>query len=468
MSITTTPTTPTTTAAAELALRHELGDLVRLPMDDDYDVVRTPWNVAVAQRPAAVSVPTSADDVVRVVRAAARHGLRVAPQGTGHGAGARDTDLSRTVLVRTTAMRDVSVDLTTRTVRVGAGAIWDDVVPVVAEHGLAVLHGSSPDVGVVGYTLGGGIGWYARAHGLSANHVRAVELVTAEGELVRASAEEHTDLFWAVRGGGGSFGVVTAIELELLPIADAYAGMLLWDGSRADEVVRTWARWTHDLPEDTTTSCRILRLPPLPELPPFLSGRTVVVVDGAVLGDDATGAARIAALRALEPEMDTFARTPAAALSRLHMDPEGPTPSVGGSLTLDGLDDATVDAFLGAVGPDVPCALLVSELRHLGGALARRARDGGALDHLPFGYLAFFVAVAPTPEVAALGAADVARVREALGQLSTGRELLNFAEGPVDASTAFDAAAWERLRAVRRSVDPTGLFAPTNEVPVGA
>lgn len=461
----TPPVAPVAVASA-LALRHELGDLVRLPSDAEFDAVRTPWNVHVAQHPAAVALPRTADDVVRVVRAARRHGLRVTAQGTGHGAAAlAGHDLARTVLVRTTAMREVHVDPAARTARVGAGAIWDDVVPVAAEHGLAALHGSSPDVGVAGYTLGGGIGWYARAHGLAAQHVRAVELVTADGELVRADAEHHAELFWAVRGGGGSFGVVTALEIELLPIADAYAGMLLWDGSRAADVVRAWARWTADLPEDTTTSCRILRLPPLPELPPFLSGRTVVVIDGAVLGDDATGATRIAALRALAPELDTFTRTPAAALSRLHMDPEGPTPSVGGSLTLDRLDADAVEAFLAAVGPDVPSALLACELRHLGGALGRRAAGAGALDHLPFGYLAFFVAVAPSPEVAELGLADLARVRAALAAWDSGRHLLNFADRPVDASPAFDDATWQRLRAVRAAVDPGAVFAASHEVP---
>jgi FAD/FMN-containing dehydrogenase len=457
---------PPVAVASALALRHELGALVRLPSDPDFDAVRTPWNVAVVQHPAAVALPTSADDVVRVVRAARRHGLRVLAQGSGHGAAAlTGHDLARTVLVRTTCMREVSVDPVARTARVGAGAIWDDVVPVAAEHGLAALHGSSPDVGVAGFTLGGGIGWYSRAHGLAARHVRSLDVVTADGELVRADAENHADLFWALRGGGGSFGVVTALEIELLPIADAYAGMLLWDGSRAEDVVRAWARWTADLPEDTTTSCRILRLPPLPELPPFLSGRTVVVVDGAVLADDATGADRLAALRALEPEMDTFARTPAAALSRLHMDPEGPTPAVGGSLALAGLGEDTVEAFLAAAGPDVRTALLACELRHLGGALARRDPAAGALDHLPFGYLAFLVAVAPSPEVAAMGEADVERVRAALAPWDSGSHLLNFAEGPVETSSAFDAPTWQRLRDVRRSVDPEGLFAAGHEVP---
>ena len=235
--------------------------------------------------------------------------------------------------------------------RVGSGTIWQDVVEAAAPHGLAVLHGSSPDVGVAGYALGGGIGWYARKHGLTANSITAVEIVTADGSLVRADAENHPDLFWAVRGGGGSFGVVTALELRLLPIADAYAGMLLWEIEHAEPVLREWAAWTATAPDEVTTSFRVMRFPPMPELPDFLRGREIVVIDGAVLGDDAFGEAQLARLRALHPEMDTFARVPAASLSRLHMDPEGPTPAVGGSAMLADLDDAAISAFLEAVGP---------------------------------------------------------------------------------------------------------------------
>ncbi|WP_336921047.1 FAD-binding oxidoreductase [Aquipuribacter sp. SD81] len=459
----TAETAEAVAVASVLALRHELGELVRLPSDDDFDAARTPWNVAVAQHPAAVALPQTAEDVVRVVRAAARHGLRVAPQGTGHGAGPLgEQDLSRTVLLRTTALRDVTVDPVARTARVGAGAVWDDVVPLAAEHALAALHGSSPDVGVAGFCLGGGIGWYARAHGLATNAVRALEVVTAGGDLVRCDADTEPDLFWALRGGGGGLAVVTALEIGLLPVADAYAGMLLWDGERAPDVVRAWARWTADLPEDTTTSCRVLRLPPLPELPPFLSGRTVVVVDGAVLADDATGTERLAALRALAPEIDTFARTPATAVTRIHMDPEGPTPSVGGSRPLRALEADTVEAFLAAVGPGAPTSLLVAELRHLGGALARPAAGGGVLDHLPFGYVAFFAAVTPFPEAVTAGRADVAAARDALAPWDADRVLLNFVEDAGDTSKGYAPAAWQRLQAVRAAVDPTGLLQPNH------
>ncbi len=202
----------------------------------------------------------------------------------------------------------MTIDEEARTARVLGGTLWCDVVAAAAEHGLAAMHGSSPDVAVAGYALGGGLSWYARRHGLATNSLVAVELVAADGSLVRATAEDEPELFWALRGGGGNFGVVTALELRLLPIADVCAGMLLWDRERAPEVVPAWTAWTRDLPESVTSSMRVMSFPPMPELPPFLSGRRLVVVDGALLEDDGRAAELLAPLRALAPEMDTFGR----------------------------------------------------------------------------------------------------------------------------------------------------------------
>src|SRR5687767_10118689 len=193
------------------ALRARMTGHAVTPADPEWDVARQAWNLAVDQRPAIVALPESADDVVAVVRYARAHGLRIAAQGTGHNAGPLGP-LDGTVLVKTSRMRGVTVDPDARTVRVDAGVLWQEATNAAAEHGLAALAGSSPDVGVVGYSLGGGISWLARKHGIGANQVTAIELVTADGRFVRADAENEPDLFWALRGGGGAFGVVTAIE----------------------------------------------------------------------------------------------------------------------------------------------------------------------------------------------------------------------------------------------------------------
>jgi FAD/FMN-containing dehydrogenase len=212
---------------------------VVLPSDDGWDAARQPWQLLVDQRPAAVVFPESAEDVVQVVLFARQQGYRVAAQSTGHSA-APMGGLSDTILVKTERMRGVMVDPGARTARVEAGVRAADLVEAAARNGLAALTGTYPAVGVVGYTLGGGIGVLGRRYGLSCNYVRAVELVTASGQLVRADRDHEPDLFWALRGGGGSFGVVTALELDLLPLTHTYAGTLWYPSARAHEVLHAW------------------------------------------------------------------------------------------------------------------------------------------------------------------------------------------------------------------------------------
>ncbi|WP_280227634.1 FAD-binding oxidoreductase [Nocardia farcinica] len=262
---------------------------LHLPGDPGYDAARMPWNAAVDQRPAAVAVPRTAEEVAAVVRAAVAAGLRVAPQCTGHGAGAlSERSMDDVVLLRLSELTGVTVDPAARTARVLGGTLWQDVLAATAPHGLTALHGSAPDVAVAGYVLGGGLSFYGRAHGLAVNSVRSLDIVGPDGTLVHASARQNPDLFWAVRGGGGNFGVVVALELELLPYPDVFAGMLLWDRARAADVVPAWVAWTETAPESVTTALRVMSFPPLPELPPFLSGRDVVIVDGAILASDST------------------------------------------------------------------------------------------------------------------------------------------------------------------------------------
>jgi FAD/FMN-containing dehydrogenase len=434
-------------------LQDRCGGIVHLPGSADFEALRRPWNVAVEQMPAAVAAPTSVSQVATVVRAATDLGLRITAQSTGHAAAPlAGNDLTDAVLVRTVGLRGVHVDPVRRIARVEAGARWGDVVAAAAEHGLAALHGSAPHVGVAGYTLGGGLGWYARQHGLAAHGLVAAEVVTAAGDIVSASAYDDSELLWALRGGGGNFGIVTVMELELHDIGRPYAGMMLWDGTHAEAVLRTWATWCESAPESATTSFRIMRFPPLPQLPPFLSGRTVVIVDGAVIGSEEHGRRTIAALRALAPEIDTFAVTDPADLPEMHMDPVDPTPSAGAGAVIRELSDEAITAFLDAVGPEVDSALLLAELRHVGGALARPA--DAALSHISGSHVALFLAIAPTAEARSLGERATQEVADALAPWTTGESYLNFAERPVDPRRGFTEEARTRLLAVRSRLDP--------------
>jgi FAD/FMN-containing dehydrogenase len=249
-----------------------LDPLIVRPEDDGWDEARQAWNLAVDQRPAAVALPATVDDVIDVVHWAREQGLRVAAQGTGHAAAAH-ASLEDAVLVKTARMREMHVDAELRRARVGAGVVWSDVSAAAAEFGLAALSGSGPDVGVVGYTLGGGVSWLARRYGLAANSVLAVEVVTADGNLVRADRHHEPDLFWALRGGGGAFGIVTALEFELYPVAEVYAGTLFWPMEQAETVLEAWRVWVEKVPVELTSLGRLLNVPPIPEVPAHLRGR---------------------------------------------------------------------------------------------------------------------------------------------------------------------------------------------------
>ncbi|UUW91762.1 FAD-binding oxidoreductase [Pimelobacter simplex] len=448
-------TTPDRTLLARLTTTCE----IHLPGDPGYDAARVPWNVAVDQRPAAVAIPRTVEEVQDVVRAAAATGLRIAPQSTGHGAAALgEGSLEDVVLVRMSALTGVTIDPAAETARVLGGTLWRDVVGAAAQHGRAVLHGSAPDVAVAGFVLGGGLSFYGRRHGVAANAVTAIEVVTSDGALVRATPDQDRDLLWALRGGGGNFGVVVAIEIGLLPYADVFAGMLLWDRERAADVVPAWVAWTRTAPESATTSLRVMSFPPIPELPPFLSGRDVVVIDGAVLESDERAAELLAPLRALDPEVDTFGRIPASAVLDMHMDPPEPSPAVADHAVLGDLDAAGVQAFLDQVGPGTRSGLTFAELRHLGGAFARPDAAGGALSHLPGSYALFCMAMAPTPQAAVAGRAAAFSVVRALSGWARPSLVPTFTETTVDTSRFYDGDDWAALCRLRDVVDPGRLF----------
>jgi hypothetical protein len=450
------------TIAVEFAALRErtAGDVV-VPADQRWDDARRAWNLAVDQRPAAVALPESAADVVEIVRFAARHGLRVAPQGTGHNAAALGGELADTILVKTERMRGVAIDPVARTARVDAGVLWVEVVQAAAQHGLAALAGSSPDVGVVGYTLGGGLSWLARKHGIGANQVTAVELVTADGRLVRADADTEQELFWAVRGGGGAFGVVTALEFRLIPLTEVYAGILWFPVERAAEILKAWRSWTDALPDEMTSVGRILQFPPIPQIPEPVRGRSFVVVQAIYAGDPADGAALLASLRALGPVMDTVAPTPITELSKLHMDPEEPVPAVGDGGTLWDVDDELIEAL---VETTVGSPVLSLEVRHLGGAIARRHPDHGAVDAFDAPFLAYAVGFTPGEEAARAVERAVFDIWTALAPWAAEHTYMNFADSRRRASALFTGSALARLRDVKAAYDPDDVIRSNHPV----
>ena len=434
-----------------------------LPHDPSWNEARVAWNLAVDQQPAAVALPESAEDVVAVVRWARSRGLRVAPQGTGHNAAAMGS-LAHAVLVKTERMRGVEIDPDARMARVEAGVLWAEVSEAAAEHGLAALAGSSPDVGVVGYSLGGGISWLGRRYGLAANSVTAVELVNAEGEIVRADHENESELFWALRGGGGSFGVVTALEFQLYPIAEVYAGVLFFPIERGAEVLRAWSRWTEDVPDEVTSVGRFLQFPPIPDIPEPLRGGSFVVVEATSLLDESATDELLAPLRELGPAMDTFATIPVERLSSLHMDPEHPVPGAGDGMLLRGFPEEAVDAIVAAAGADSGSPLLSVEVRHLGGALGRMQPGHGALATIEAQFAMFAVGISMTPAMGAVMKAHIEVVQAALASWDAGRDYLNFTERRERGERFFGSATYRRLQTVKGKVDPDDVFRSNHPV----
>ena len=433
--------------------------------DDAWDAGRQTFNLTHDQRPAAIVRVASAGDVAEAVRYAARNGLRVAPQGTGHNAGPIE-GLEEALLVRTDDLQEVTVDVAARRARVGSGVRWGAVSDRASDAGLAALSGSSRDVGVTGYSLGGGFGWLARRHGLQANALTAVEIVTADGELRRIDHDNETDLFWAIRGGGGNYGVVTALEFELFEVPEIYAGALFFPYERTGEIMHAWhALVEAGMPDEITSVAKVLQLPPLEEIPEMLRGKSFVVIQAAYLGNEGDGAELIRPLTELGPAIDTFAIVPPVALGYLAMDPEEPMPYLGRGRTLSDVSEAGIDAFVEATGPGSGSELAMVELRAMGGALSRRAPGAGARATLDGDYLMFAVGGVFSPEAYGAVKAQADEITGAMAPWDAGTHYLNFEEEQgVDAQVFYDADTWRLLRALRTHWDPSNLFLANHEI----
>ncbi len=432
---------------------------------DGYESNRGAFNVLLTQSPAGIVTPRDAGDVAAAIAYAKAEGLRIGAQRTGHSAEPLG-DLSGTLLLRTAAMSAVSIDAERRIARVGSGALWGDLVPQASERGLAAAHGSSPTVGIVGYSLGGGVGWYGRKHGLACNLVTAIELVDAAGEERRVDADNDPELFWAMRGAAGDFGIVTALEFELLPVSELFGGALFFPIERSAEVFEAWHSFIATAPDEVTSLARIMRFPPLPEMPEPLRGKSFAIVEAVALLPEAEATELLAPLRGMGAAMDTFAVQPPAGIAGLHMDPPDPVPYANYGMLLGELTEGGIEAFLGAVGPDSGSGLLSIEIRHDGGAMGRTGEGHGAMNSLPGEFLMFGVGMVPEPAAMAPTKAWLAQMEAAMKPWDAGR-YLNFSDESEDIAVAYPPETVERLRAAKAKYDPENLFHANHPVVSG-
>lgn len=457
----TLPYSPQVSTASVAALDAETRGRVIRPDDDDYAAECAVFNLNQRLEPALVVAATAASDVQAAVRFAAERGMPVAVKSSAHQV---VQSAHGAVLITTGRMDEVVIDRAARAARVQAGVRWQQVLDAAYLHGLAPLSGSAPGVGVVGYTLGGGLSpTLGRSYGYAADHVRALEIVTADGELRQVTAATEPGLFWAARGGKGNFGVVTAMEFSLFPVPSLYGGGIYFPGERLADVLHAWAEWVVAVPWEMSSSVAVQRLPPLPELPEPLRGAFVVHLRIAYRGDARKGNRLVAPLRAAGPVlMDTLGDMPYAAVGSIHADPVDPIPYYDRSLSLRALPPSAVDAFVAATGPDSGCPLASVEIRALGGAfdLEPPVPNAVATRGVPFAVFGFGVG---GPDQASQMRGSLEKVVDRLRPWSDARVPPNFLS-PDEATAAdeiravYGADRYERLASVKRTYDPGNMF----------
>ncbi|MBV9207308.1 MAG: FAD-binding oxidoreductase [Actinobacteria bacterium] len=449
-------------AGAEAALQRAVAGPVLFAGDPGIDAELAGYNTAVTHHPAAVIGATSAGDVATAVRYAAERGLAVGVHATGHG-GVSSTD---TVIVTTSRMQQFTVDPARRRAVVAAGVKWGSVIQAAAPYGLAPLNGSTSDVGVVGYTVGGGMGPMVRRYGNAADHVTALEIVTADGRIRHVDPTHDPDLFWAVRGGKANFGVVTRLSFELMPVGRLYGGALYYSGEHAHTVLQTWRYWSATLDENTTSSIALLRLPDLPQVPAPLRGTCTVHLRVAHLGDPARGAQLLVPMRAAAPPLiDAVRDMPYAEVDTIHNDPTDPMPGWDRGIFLRELPPVTVDTLLEVAGPQHPqLPLIMVEVRHLGGAANRQPEPPNAAGGRDAGYSAGVAGPFPPPLrdiVPVLGQG----VLDAVAPWGTGEVPINFAADirtPADVGRPWSPQTYQRLLEIKHRYDPANTFRTGN------
>ncbi|MFI9550446.1 FAD-binding oxidoreductase [Nonomuraea endophytica] len=439
------------------------------PGDDGFDEAVSGWLLTVEHRPAVVVVAADAEDVAAAVRLAAWEGRPIAVQSTGHG---MSVPADGAVFIATAELRELSVDPTAATARIGAGLRWREVIAAAAEHGLAPLSGSSGEVGVMGYLTGGGLPLTARTYGFAADHVRSLDVVTADGRLRTVSPGQEPDLFWAVRGGKSNFGVVVAAEIELVPLRTIYGGELYYPGEdpgHAAHVLGSYLAWAKEQPDEMSSSVTLVRFPDLPQLPEEFRGRSLVQVRVVFTGAEERGARLVEPLRALGPDKDTVRAMPYTEITEIYQDPKNPVRAHLRSALLNELDDEAVAALVALIDPSADGGPYPGiELRHLGGALNRPPGRPHAVSTQGAAFHLWMRMPAPP------GQAGVTRevsdeVLRRLRRWDTGAMLPGFLFDPDSAPERVRAAYTEenyrRLAALKAVYDPEHLFRVNHTIP---
>jgi len=434
---------------------------VLLPSDAGYETECATFNLMSDVRPAVAVGAASAADVVAAVRFAAARNLPVAVLATGHQ---MVRSAQGAVLINMSRLNTVSIEADRAVARVQGGVRWRQVLDEADKSGLAPVSGTSPTVGVTGYHLGGGASpIMGRRYGYAAEHVRSLEIVTADGEPRRVTAESEPDLFWALRGGKGNFGVVTALEFRLFPVRTFYGGGLFFAGEHAAKVLHAWREWVAGLPDEISSSVCFLRQPDLPMVPEPLRGRFVLHVRFSSLGSREEAERAIAPVRAIAPTvMDTIRELPYREAGSLFTDPPAPVPWTDRGAMLRDFPRRAADALLTVLGADSGTQLSFVELRPLGGALARQPATPDAIPGRGAQWQ-LLGSGGGRPDLAPVFRDQLTAMTTALApwaQDEIAPNLLSAGQGttPEEMRAIYGSERYDRLAAIKKRYDPDDMF----------
>jgi FAD binding domain len=441
------------------ALRSRLRGTTLVRGDSGYDLARRVWNGAIDRHPSAVIGCADAEDVSHAVRIVADHGVRMTVRGGGHNVAGRSIR-DGSVLLDLSNLRQVSVNRESRVGTVQGGAVWRDVDAATASEDLATTGGLISSTGVGGFTLGGGAGWLMRKHGLACDNLRGAGVVLADGRFVRASAQEHADLYWGLRGGAGGLGVVTSFDFQLHPLRDVLAGLVIHPAEDAGRVLRAFRDFTSEAPDDFCGLAVIAQAPPLPFLDAAWHGRPVVLFAVCWCGDLAAGEAALAPLRSYgNPVVEHIGRMPYVQWQQIQ-DPLAPRGHYyyWKTANFSGLDDRILDK-LAAMATRLPTMRSEIHLQHMGGAVSRVAPEECAFAHRNAKFFVNFIGV--TDAAGAVGGLRD-RIRELHDDVADDALpgiLTNFADAD-DAGEVrrFGSQNAGRLESLRKKYDPAGIF----------
>jgi FAD binding domain len=445
---------------------HEMNqDMLSRPGSSAYRAATAPHNSATPQQPAVVAHPRSAEEVAQAVRWAADRNLGMAVQASGHGAGASIGPDQ--LLIDTSALNDVSIDPVARIAHAGAGTTWSGLNSTAQQHGLFGLAGSSPTVGIAGYTFGGGVGWLTRPYGMASSSLLAVDYVDGSGRTRRAADDApdpvDREALWAFRGGGG-VGIATRLTLELVAPQALWAGYQLWDVTALKPVTEAWSSAMGDVGDALSTSISVLHTPPGSPFPPALQGVPIVhLAFASPAGPDAAAPLLRALRNAPAPALDnSWAPADAARLAHIHLDPPNPVPALGIGRWLDWTTPQLASHLLStAAGRNAEVTML--ELRNVDNSAPPR---DGAITTVPGPFLLHAVGLAADPSSRAATERGLKRVCTAAQPADVGLAAASFAEGSAEVVDGLQPVACQRLARVRVAVDPDRRIAPSR-IPAG-